>query len=166
MTKRKRELPSDGSSTQEWVRGPSTLPEIFDNPHAPKRQLIWKDGQPVGPPKHPSKYAETLAILMSKSRRFDWRKPWNLQSTLDKEWLWTSMQGYWDVDDTRKTYTLVYLGSDVYRNRKSKRKQSNYSIYTTYEERIGHPPEYLSDQEWVKSCGVLGFPEAAGYIRA
>ena len=61
---------------QRWVRGPSTLPKVFNQVWGLKKKLFWKDDRPVGPPGHPSLFLETIGVLMAKARRYDLRKHW------------------------------------------------------------------------------------------
>ncbi|KAF5190162.1 hypothetical protein FRX31_020251 [Thalictrum thalictroides] len=57
-------------------------------------------------------------------------------------------QEYWEVDDTRKKYTLTILGSEIFRNKKCKWKKHHYSCYDTYDDVVANKPEHLSYQEW------------------
>ncbi|KAF5204978.1 hypothetical protein FRX31_005435, partial [Thalictrum thalictroides] len=54
MVKQKRKQAhsneNGSSSKQEWVRGPSTLVKVFQQPQGSKLQLFWNgSGQPCGP---------------------------------------------------------------------------------------------------------------------
>ncbi|KAL5719306.1 hypothetical protein ACHQM5_012103 [Ranunculus cassubicifolius] len=150
------------SSTQEWVRGASTLPKILGQ-RGVKKPLFWNDlHQPVGPGNHPVQFSDSLGVLMAISRKFDWRKHWDEQDPDHTEWLWENLQDYWELDDEileRKEYTLGVLSSSIFRSKKSKWKQVNYSRFTTYEERILHPPQQLSQQEWVNLVKFWDTPE-------
>ncbi|KAF9603509.1 hypothetical protein IFM89_036782 [Coptis chinensis] len=118
-----------------------------------------KGGQPVGPRKHPSLFTESLGVLMATSRRFDWTKNWELQDVGDKEWLWDNIKDKWELDETRKEPTLALISGDEFRNKKSKWKRNFYTRYATYEERISHRPEQLSQQEWVQLMKFWDTPE-------
>ncbi|KAF9625471.1 hypothetical protein IFM89_023232 [Coptis chinensis] len=90
---------------------------------------------------------ESLGVLMATSHRFDWTKNWKLQDVGDKEWLWDNIKDKWELDETRKEPTLALISGDEFRNKKSKWKRNFYTRYATYEERISHRPEQLSQQE-------------------
>ncbi|KAF9609966.1 hypothetical protein IFM89_019522 [Coptis chinensis] len=115
--------------------------------------------QPVGPRKHPSLFSESLGVLMATSHRFDWTKNWELQDVGDKEWLWDNIKDKWELDKTRKEPTLALISGDEFRNKKSKWKRNFYTCYATYEERISHRPEQLSQQEWVQLMEFWDTPE-------
>ncbi|KAF9610808.1 hypothetical protein IFM89_024940 [Coptis chinensis] len=165
MVKRFREDPNGDESALglctagKWVRGTSTLPKVFDQPNGSKLELVWKGRQPVGPRKHPSLFSESLGVLMATSRRFDWTKNWELQDVGDKEWLWDNIKDKWELDETRKEPTLAVISGDEFRNKKSKWKRNFYTHYATYEERISHRPEQLSQQEWVQLMEFWDTPE-------
>ncbi|KAF9624863.1 hypothetical protein IFM89_015417 [Coptis chinensis] len=159
MVKRLREDPNGDESVGKWVRGTSTIPKVFDQPNGSKLELVWKGRQPVGPRKHPSLFSESIGVLMATSRRFDWTKTWELQDVGDKEWLWDNIKDKWELDETRKEPTLALISGDGFRNKKSKWKRSFYTRYATYEERISHRPEQLSQQEWVQLMEFWDTPE-------
>ncbi|KAF9601638.1 hypothetical protein IFM89_021104 [Coptis chinensis] len=165
MVKRFREDPNGDESALglctagKWVRGTSTLPKVFDQPNGSKLELVWKGRQPVGPRKHPSLFSESLGVLMATSHRFDWTKNWELQDVGNKEWLWDNIKDKWELDETRKEPTLALISGDEFRNKKSKWKRNFYTRYATYEERISHRPEQLSQQEWVQLMEFWDTPE-------
>ncbi|KAF9598268.1 hypothetical protein IFM89_026099 [Coptis chinensis] len=141
------------------LRGTSTLPKVFDQPNGSKLELVWKGRQPVGPQKHPSLFSKSLGVLMVTSRRFDWTKNWELQDVGDKEWLWDNIKDKWELDETWKEPTLGLIFGDEFKNKKSKWKMNFYSRYATYEERISHRPEQLSQREWVQLVEFWDTPE-------
>ncbi|KAF9615237.1 hypothetical protein IFM89_022499 [Coptis chinensis] len=96
---------------------------------------------------------------MATSRRFDWTKNWELQDVGDKEWLWDNIKDKWELDETRKEPTLALIFGDEFRNKKSKWKRNFYTRYATYEERISHRSEQLSQQEWVQLMEFWETPE-------
>ncbi|KAF9600594.1 hypothetical protein IFM89_011123 [Coptis chinensis] len=165
MVKRFREDPNGDESALglctagKWVRGTSTLPKVFDQPNGSKLELVWKGRQPMGPRKHPSLFSESLGVLMAMSRRFDWTKNWELQDVGDKEWLWDNIKDIWELDETRKEPTLGLISRDEFKNKKSKWKRNFYTRYATYEERISHRPQQLSQQEWVQLVEFWDTPE-------
>ncbi|KAF9600171.1 hypothetical protein IFM89_004995 [Coptis chinensis] len=55
----------------------------------------------------------------------------------------------WELDETRRSPLWLDFGGE-FRNKKSKWKKNFYTRYATYEERISHRPEQLSQQEWVQ----------------
>ncbi|KAF9610180.1 hypothetical protein IFM89_020689 [Coptis chinensis] len=55
----------------------------------------------------------------------------------------------WELDETGRSPLWLDFG-DEFRNKKSKWKRNFYTRYATYEERISHRPEQLSQQEWVQ----------------
>ncbi|KAF9621086.1 hypothetical protein IFM89_016520 [Coptis chinensis] len=65
----------------------------------------------------------------------------------------------WELDETRKEPTLALISGDEFRNKKSKWKRNFYTRYATYEERISHRPEQLSQQEWVQLMEFWDTPE-------
>ncbi|KAF5185021.1 hypothetical protein FRX31_025392 [Thalictrum thalictroides] len=153
--KRKQSLSNENgsSSKQEWVRGPSKLVKVFQQPPGSKLQLFWNDnGQPCGPDTHPSLYSESIGVLIATSRRFNWTKSWDKQF-LDqtpeeapeqppgeapeqppreapeqpKDWLWRKIKEYWE--------------------------KHHYSCYDTYDDVVANKPEHLSYQEWAILTG-------------
>ncbi|KAF9613988.1 hypothetical protein IFM89_014788, partial [Coptis chinensis] len=151
----------DPNGDESWKvgKGTSTLPKVFDQPNGSKLELVWKGRQPVGPRKHPSLFSQSLGVLMATPRRFDWTKNWELQDVGDKEWLWDNIKDKWELDETRKEPTLAVISGDEFRNKKSKWKRNFYTRYATYEERISHRPEQLSQQEWVQLMEFWDTPE-------
>ncbi|KAF9608806.1 hypothetical protein IFM89_011844 [Coptis chinensis] len=137
----------------------STFPKVFDQPNGSKLELVWKGRQRVGPRKHPSLFSESIGVLMATSRRFDWTKNWELQDVGDKEWLWDNIKDKWELDETRKEPTLALTSGDEFRNKKSKWKRNFYTRYATYEKRISHRPEQLSQHEWVQLMEFWDTPE-------
>ncbi|KAF9616526.1 hypothetical protein IFM89_029987 [Coptis chinensis] len=96
---------------------------------------------------------------MTSSHRFDWTKYWEQQGGDDKLWLWNTLKDSWELDESKKETTLGRIASDEFRNKKTKWKKNFYSRYTTYEERIAHKPEQLSQQEWVNLLQFWDSPE-------
>ncbi|KAF9606983.1 hypothetical protein IFM89_030402 [Coptis chinensis] len=160
MVKRRREDPNGDENGGKWVRGTSTLPKVFNNPSSSKLKLTWNgNNQPDGPDTHPSLFAESIGVLMTSSHRFDWTKYWEQQGGDDKLWLWNTLKDSWELDESKKETTLGRIASDEFRNKKTKWKKNFYSRYTTYEERIAHKPEHLSQQEWVNLVQLWDSPE-------
>lgn len=73
---------------QQYVRGPSTLSKVFNQPPGSKLKLYWKDEDPVGPKGHPSLFKESIGVLMARARRYDWRKYWEKQDPESRDALW------------------------------------------------------------------------------
>ncbi|KAF9593826.1 hypothetical protein IFM89_025611 [Coptis chinensis] len=144
----------------KWVRGTSTLPKVFNNPSSSKLKLTWNgNNQPDGPDTHPSLFVESMGVLMTSSHRFDWTKYWEQQGGDDKLWLWNTLKDSRELDKSKKETTLGQIASDEFRNKKTKWKKNFYSRYMTYEERIVHKPEQLSQQEWVNLVQFWDSPE-------
>ncbi|KAF5175331.1 hypothetical protein FRX31_035083, partial [Thalictrum thalictroides] len=62
-------------------------------------------------------------------------------------------QENWEVDNTRKKYTLTILGLEIFRNKKCKWKKHHYLCYDTYDDVVANKPEHLSYQEWAILTG-------------
>ncbi|KAL5730834.1 hypothetical protein ACHQM5_003624 [Ranunculus cassubicifolius] len=161
MCKRlRKDCDEHGNQTEKWVRGPKTLAKVFEQPPGSKLPLFWNGRtQPVGPEEHPSLYSETIGFLLTRERRFVWTKTWAEQEERPKEWLWTTLKDYWEVDNDKKDFTLGKISRVEFRNKKSKWKSSSYTPYGTYEERLSKKPEQLSQSEWIALIRHWDTPE-------
>ncbi|KAL5713888.1 hypothetical protein ACHQM5_015923 [Ranunculus cassubicifolius] len=156
----RKDCDEHGNQTEKWVRGPSTLAKVFEQPQGSKLPLFWNSRtQPVGPEGHPSLYSETIGVLLARERRFVWTKTWAEQEERQKEWLWTTLKDYWEVDNNKKDFTLGKISAVEFRNKKSKWKSSSYTPYDTYEERLTKKPEQLSQSEWIALIRHWDTPE-------
>ncbi|KAF9592319.1 hypothetical protein IFM89_014227, partial [Coptis chinensis] len=146
MVKRFREDPNGDESAGKRVRGTSTLPKVFDQPNGSKLELVWKGDNRWGPRKHPSLFSESHGVLMATPRRFDWTK---IRSS--------KMINGNLMRHGRSPLWLDFEGTIQKQN--SKWKRNFYTRYATYEERISHRPEQLSQQEWVQLMEFWDTPE-------
>ncbi|KAL5705387.1 hypothetical protein ACHQM5_023696 [Ranunculus cassubicifolius] len=103
----RKDCDEHGNETEKWVRGCSTLAKVFEQTPGSKLPLFWNGRtQPVGPNGHPSLYSETIGVLLARERRFVWTKTWAEQEERQKEWLWTTLKEYWEVDNNKRDFTL------------------------------------------------------------